>query len=51
MPIQRVPRYQLLLSELVKNSEESHPDFEDLSKALALVKNVSSWVFRSDLDF
>jgi hypothetical protein len=26
MPIQRIPRYRLLLEDLVKNTPESHPD-------------------------
>ncbi|CAG8564624.1 4891_t:CDS:2 [Paraglomus brasilianum] len=34
MPIQRVTRYCLLLGELKKNTEESHPDFADICQAL-----------------
>lgn len=32
-PIQRLPRYSLLLQDLIKNTPESHPDFAELSEA------------------
>eukprot|EP00903_Cladosiphon_okamuranus_P014391 g13359.t1 len=38
-PVQRVPRYRLLIIELLKHTRESHPDWVDLNAALA---NVSS---------
>ena len=34
MPIQRVPRYQMLLQELLKNTPTNHVDFANLDKAL-----------------
>jgi hypothetical protein len=36
-PIQRIPRYKLLLSELIKNTPEDHPDKADLDKALTII--------------
>eukprot|EP01103_Thecamoeba_quadrilineata_P004482 TRINITY_DN1421_c0_g1_i1.p1 TRINITY_DN1421_c0_g1~~TRINITY_DN1421_c0_g1_i1.p1 ORF type:complete len:390 (+),score=82.10 TRINITY_DN1421_c0_g1_i1:845-2014(+) len=42
MPIQRIPRYSLLLRELLQNTEESHPDFEALTTSLALVQEVAT---------
>lgn len=33
MPIQRVPRYELILKELVKRTHEDHPDYENLKEA------------------
>jgi len=33
-PVQRIPRYQLLLEDLVANTPKAHPEFEDLLKAL-----------------
>lgn len=33
MPIQRVPRYELILKELVKRTREDHPDYENLKDA------------------
>ncbi|KAJ3343937.1 hypothetical protein HDU93_005220 [Gonapodya sp. JEL0774] len=32
-PVQRVMRYQLLLQSIIKNSDDSHPDMENLKKA------------------
>lgn len=33
-PVQRLPRYILLLQDLRKNMMRSHPDFFDITKAL-----------------
>lgn len=33
MPIQRVPRYELILKELVKRTSKNHPDYENLKEA------------------
>lgn len=33
MPIQRVPRYEMILKELVKRTSENHPDYENLKEA------------------
>lgn len=41
-PIQRVPRYELLISELIKHTPESHKDRSDLVKAAELVQKVAS---------
>jgi hypothetical protein len=32
MPVQRIPRYQLLLRDLLKHTEKDHNDFESLQK-------------------
>ena len=40
IPIQRLPRYKLCLSEIVKNTENNHPDLVDLRRALELVQEV-----------
>jgi len=41
MPVQRLPRYILLLNELVKHTEESHPDWELLHNALKRSKELT----------
>eukprot|EP01088_Endostelium_zonatum_P006125 TRINITY_DN1822_c0_g2_i1.p1 TRINITY_DN1822_c0_g2~~TRINITY_DN1822_c0_g2_i1.p1 ORF type:complete len:929 (-),score=281.68 TRINITY_DN1822_c0_g2_i1:389-3175(-) len=41
MPIQRVPRYNLLLDDLIKHTEETHPDYNDLKMALSKMKEVA----------
>lgn len=44
MPIQRIPRYKLLLSEIIKNTEESHVDHVGLGKALEVINGVAMHV-------
>src|SRR5690606_8163099 len=44
LPIQRVPRYELLLTELIKHTEESHQDFTNLKKSLEIVKELNAFV-------
>mmetsp|Transcript_50589 Transcript_50589/g.45357 ORF Transcript_50589/g.45357 Transcript_50589/m.45357 type:complete len:234 (+) Transcript_50589:400-1101(+) len=41
LPIQRLPRYKLLLSEIHKNTHESHPDCIEMKKSLEKVENIS----------
>eukprot|EP01124_Arcella_intermedia_P008876 TRINITY_DN15689_c0_g1_i1.p1 TRINITY_DN15689_c0_g1~~TRINITY_DN15689_c0_g1_i1.p1 ORF type:complete len:1158 (+),score=339.10 TRINITY_DN15689_c0_g1_i1:16-3489(+) len=33
MPVQRVPRYQMLLKEVINKTAKEHPDYENLNKA------------------
>lgn len=44
MPVQRIPRYSLLLEELLKVTPDTHPDHTPLLKAIALVRDVASHV-------
>lgn len=59
MPIQRIPRYKLLLETLIENTHKRHPDFSkvpsfaltyvghkraQLSEALGLVKEVATHI-------
>jgi len=39
-PVQRIPRYQLLLDDLLANTPDGHPEFEDLEKALKKVEGI-----------
>jgi len=41
MPVQRIPRYNLLLADLCKKTDDSHPDAANLKKALAMTKEIS----------
>eukprot|EP00002_Diphylleia_rotans_P037878 TRINITY_DN851_c0_g1_i4.p1 TRINITY_DN851_c0_g1~~TRINITY_DN851_c0_g1_i4.p1 ORF type:complete len:1328 (-),score=243.35 TRINITY_DN851_c0_g1_i4:664-4647(-) len=41
-PVQRLPRYKLLLEELSKNTPDDHPDYEGLLTAIEVVKNLAS---------
>ena len=43
MPIQRVPRYSMLLSETLKRTTEDHADHGPLERALALIKEAATF--------
>uniref|UniRef100_A0A6B2LAP2 DH domain-containing protein n=1 Tax=Arcella intermedia TaxID=1963864 RepID=A0A6B2LAP2_9EUKA len=44
MPIQRIPRYMLLLTDLYRNTPEDHPDDMNLARALKNIKNTAAHV-------
>eukprot|EP01094_Clydonella_sp_ATCC50884_P014436 TRINITY_DN2487_c0_g2_i3.p1 TRINITY_DN2487_c0_g2~~TRINITY_DN2487_c0_g2_i3.p1 ORF type:complete len:462 (-),score=132.77 TRINITY_DN2487_c0_g2_i3:52-1332(-) len=46
-PVQRVPRYVLLLQDLVKKTGDDHPDRQQLEKALSEIKTVTSHINES----
>lgn len=46
-PVQRVPRYRLLLAELLKCTPETHPDYEPCEKALLKIEDVAIHVNES----
>ncbi|XP_028286422.1 FYVE, RhoGEF and PH domain-containing protein 6-like isoform X2 [Parambassis ranga] len=41
-PVQRIPQYQLLLTDYLKNLSENSDDYKDTQAALALVKEVAN---------
>jgi hypothetical protein len=41
MPVQRIPRYVLLLEDLLKHTETSHPDYANIQLASSKVKEIS----------
>ncbi|XP_066505097.1 FYVE, RhoGEF and PH domain-containing protein 6-like isoform X2 [Hoplias malabaricus] len=41
-PVQRLPQYQLLLTDYLKNLNENSPDYKDTQAALMLVKDVAT---------
>lgn len=43
-PVQRVPRYRMLLEELLSVTDEGHPDEEPLREALERVKDVAKHI-------
>lgn len=45
--VQRVPRYRLLLSELLDFTEKDHPDSKDLEEAFRLVDSGELCLSRS----
>ena len=42
LPIQRIPRYELLLQDLISKTPESHPDLPQLSRCLEEIRIVSN---------
>jgi len=40
LPIQRIPRYQLLLNELIRYTDPDHPDMAQLHRAIASVRSL-----------
>jgi len=32
-PVQRLPKYPLLIKDLLKHTDQDHPDYENLQKA------------------
>eukprot|EP01126_Amoeba_proteus_P007560 TRINITY_DN12715_c0_g1_i13.p1 TRINITY_DN12715_c0_g1~~TRINITY_DN12715_c0_g1_i13.p1 ORF type:complete len:699 (+),score=84.09 TRINITY_DN12715_c0_g1_i13:134-2098(+) len=47
IPVQRVPRYVLLLQDLLKCTSQAHPDYEALSVALHTLQAVASGIDES----
>lgn len=54
MPVQRLPRYSLLLKDMLKYTGAKNPDFEGIQKALDLVKvkldEINSNINKEDLE-
>eukprot|EP01105_Mastigella_eilhardi_P019085 TRINITY_DN4474_c0_g1_i1.p1 TRINITY_DN4474_c0_g1~~TRINITY_DN4474_c0_g1_i1.p1 ORF type:complete len:1406 (-),score=376.29 TRINITY_DN4474_c0_g1_i1:102-4319(-) len=44
LPVQRLPRYSLLLTELLKNTPEQHADYKDLVRANHEIKGIAEFV-------
>ena len=44
MPVQRIPRYKLLLDDLVRSTPPDHPDTPLLEKALSAIADVGMFV-------
>lgn len=43
-PVQRLPRYELLLKDLIKHTPSNHPDLEDLNKGLQRINEVAIFI-------
>jgi len=44
MPVQRIPRYSLLLKELLKNTEEKHRDYGYIKQAFDKVSEIGTYI-------
>ena len=47
MPVQRIPRYKMLLHELAKRTPCEHPDADDIKKATMAISRVASQINQS----
>lgn len=46
MPVQRLPRYAMLLSEVFKKTPAEHPDYQDLQAAIEMIHSVTNEINR-----
>lgn len=44
MPVQRIPRYEMLLKEVIKNTRPKHPEIPSLKEAFAKIQSVAMYV-------
>lgn len=51
MPIQRPPRYSLLLRELIKNTDQTHPDWADLNAASERIEKITMYLNEKRREF
>jgi FYVE/RhoGEF/PH domain-containing protein 3 len=45
LPVQRIPRYKMLLQDVVKHTWDTHPDFEKLTKGIPIFPNFFFFFF------
>ncbi|EFC44398.1 rhoGEF domain-containing protein [Naegleria gruberi] len=43
-PVQRIPRYRLLLADVIKLTPTDHVDFDDLQKGYQAILEIADWV-------
>ncbi|KAF2075041.1 hypothetical protein CYY_003651 [Polysphondylium violaceum] len=43
-PVQQLPRYIMLINDLIRNTNEDHPDFKPLTDALEKIKHITSYI-------
>ena len=44
MPVQRIPRYILLLTSLAGKTDKSHPDYANITAALEKIRSITDSV-------
>ena len=44
LPVQRIPRYKMLIADILKNTPEDHVEFKDLTDSLKIITEVASFV-------
>lgn len=51
VPVQRIPRYVLLLQDLVKHTPSDHADAEGTKAALSLIKDLADYINRNRREY
>jgi len=51
MPIQRIPRYVLLLQQLKSKTTEDHEDYVEISKALTTIESIAGYINNQKKDY
>jgi len=51
VPVQRIPRYVILLEELARYTDPKHPDYKDLTMALEKMHSIADYVNEKKRDF
>eukprot|EP00026_Physarum_polycephalum_P002195 Phypoly_transcript_02200.p1 GENE.Phypoly_transcript_02200~~Phypoly_transcript_02200.p1 ORF type:complete len:905 (+),score=146.21 Phypoly_transcript_02200:115-2829(+) len=51
VPVQRIPRYVILLEEMVRYTSKTHPDFKELTLALSKMHAIADYVNEKKRDF
>jgi hypothetical protein len=41
LPVQRIPRYVLLLTDLLNNTDKNHPDYDNITKSYQAIKSLA----------
>ncbi|KAI9168444.1 hypothetical protein H9P43_007816 [Blastocladiella emersonii ATCC 22665] len=49
VPVQRIPRYELLLKDIIRHTEPTHPDLAHLQQALAGIRHAAKRVNRAKM--
>jgi len=44
LPVQRIPRYRMLIADILKNTPSEHVEFKDLTDSLNIITEVASFV-------
>jgi len=51
VPVQRIPRYVILLEEMARYTDSLHPDYKDLTLALSKMHKIADYVNEKKRDF
>ncbi|KAH3744273.1 Guanine exchange factor for Rac 30 [Pelomyxa schiedti] len=50
VPVQRIPRYVLLLTDVLRATPKAHPDYQNLEEALNFIKELADYINENKAD-